>query len=154
MIEAVLHSEFRVNGATGTIHWLQEEVPKREGFEGLWIDSWLRKNQLQFVSSSLLQLCALLRAHTDPIHARRSQYRPVGLDGDFEPTRVQRSNQSIVKLEEGLPACAHYEFRASRIVARPFLFDRVCQILCGFKLPTAKSIYTYEISVAELADSR
>jgi hypothetical protein len=94
----------------------------------------------------------MFRADADPIDAWRSDYRSIGLDRDFEPTRVQRSNQRVVKLEKGFPAGAHYEFCASRILSWPFLRNRICQYLGGFELSATGSVYTYEIGVAELAD--
>jgi len=144
--------ELGIRFPVGPIHGLKEEMPEREGFKIPGIGARLRINKLQFVAASLLELCACLGAYADPIQTRRSGNRSIGFYGYFKVAGVEGIDQGRIHLQQWLAAGADYKSLARIGVLRPLLVDGARQGIGRREPSAARSIDTYKLGVAELAD--
>jgi hypothetical protein len=71
---------------------------KVEVLEACWFRPFLRKDQLEFISTTQHQLCPGLGTHTDPVNSPGGKLGAVRLDRDLEPAIVERINERFVKL--------------------------------------------------------
>src|ERR1039458_4866972 len=109
MFQAVSQCERRVQFAGEPVHGLQKEIPERQVLKLVWLRAGLRVDQLQLIAAALLETCAGLGAHTNPIEAPRSLNGSVCLHSYLEAASVQSINQLGVDLKKRFTPCANYE---------------------------------------------
>src|SRR5437763_370052 len=100
MLKAVANGPRRVHLSLGTVHRLEESMREGEIHDIVRIESGLRVDELQLVTLGQHEVCAGFWAHAHPIETLRCSNRSVRLHGDTESLVVQRSNRSIVELEQ------------------------------------------------------
>src|SRR5688500_9072885 len=107
MLEAVANRLLRVRCTDRPVHRLQEEVAEVEVFEVRRFGAFLRKDELELLTSALHDVRPRLWAHANPINARGTRQRSVGLDGNLEPSLVKRVYEAGIKLKKRLATGAH-----------------------------------------------
>ena len=106
-----------------TIHRLNEEVTKGQGFVRLWI-SRLGIHDLQFVTMGDDEWSAAFGAHADPVNARGNRDRAVRLDRYFEVSAVEFLDERCVELKQRLATRA-YDEAPPIVTLWPEVRDRV-----------------------------
>ncbi len=79
------------------------------------LSAGLREDELELMSGIDRQRCSRLRAHANPINARRRKNGAVCLDCDFGAPRVKHMKKRLVELQKGLPPGADNEGTCFRI---------------------------------------
>jgi hypothetical protein len=69
----------------------------------------LGKDQLEFMSRAQYQFGVRFGTHADPVDAGWRELRPIRLDGDLKTAVVERADQSLIQLQQGLTPCTDYE---------------------------------------------
>ena len=137
-----------------SIHRLQREMPKGQVLKNLRLrlrfDLWV--HELQLIARQQLEWSVCLRAHANPIDARRRRSRAVGLYDDLESLGMERGCQRLVDLQERFAPCADdIRLRGRTILARPGLSDALRQRDRRNEFSTIGTD-PHKIRVAELAD--
>src|ERR1700733_3556250 len=118
MLHAVIDRQFRIRGAAGPIHRLQEKMPKVERTELIGVETLLWKDQFQFLAGLLNKPCAGLWPYATPIQARWRRNRPIRFDRNFKPVRVKCVDQRRVHLQQRFAARANHKPLALRCFNR------------------------------------
>src|ERR1700730_13384026 len=104
VIEAIGDGGRRIRGAFVAVHRLQPEMREREAAQFFWPESLLRENELKLGPRGRNERRACLRADAKPIETGRRGEGAIGFDGDFEAPGMNRADQRLIELQQGLAA--------------------------------------------------
>jgi hypothetical protein len=149
MAQAIVDGARGVVGKRRPIHGLQREALEAKPGESFGRRIGLRVDELHLVPGADAQLGAGLRAHADPVEARRRLDGAVGLDRDREAARMQRFEQRRVDLQQRLAPGDHHVTVSAP--AGPLRLDRIGKRRGGRVGAAARAIGADEIGVAEAA---
>ena len=110
----------------------------------------LKIDEFEFVAAREMQRGVGLRRNADPVDAGRRRLRAVGLDANLKPAAVQRFDERVVHLQQGLAASQH-DVTAMGALA-PRLFDGIDQRGGVSKASAAGSVHADKIGIAETAN--
>jgi hypothetical protein len=97
MPHAVGDRQFRIRGAGGPTHRLQEKMPKVEQTELIRVETLLWKQQFQFRAGSLNEAGAGLWTCSNPIQTCWRHNRPIRFHRNFKPARVECVNDAAYR---------------------------------------------------------
>src|SRR3984893_3966235 len=150
MIETIGHGRRRIRGAFVAVHRLQPEMREREAAQFFWPESLLRENELKLGPRVRNERRACLRADAKPIETARRGERAIGFDGDFEAPGMDRADQRMIELQQGLAAGENN--KALRLATGPSALDRHRKGFRAGKTSAARPIHSHEIGIAETAN--
>jgi hypothetical protein len=109
MFHTVLYGELGVLPDPWAIHRLEEKHLESKILVLLRFHTALGKYQLQFITRAQDKLGPHLWTDTNPVNFRMSRYRPIGLNCNFKPKIMKRTDKGIIELEQRLAARADHE---------------------------------------------
>ncbi len=151
----IFYAARSVGFAVRTVQGLQEEILEVQTGYSFWVDV-LRKDQLQFVATTLDQLRTWLWRDTDPVDAARNWEGSVALYPNLKTAAFTGIDERLIQLEHGFStseddigsSCA-----TTATVLLPTTGDRFGQLFSCAEARAARAVGTDEIRVAEPAVS-
>ena len=150
VIEAIGDGGRRIRGAFLAVHRLQPEMRERETAQFFWPEALLRENELQLGPRVGNERRACLRADAKPIDAGRRGKRPIGFDGDFETPGMDRADQRLIELQQGLAAGENN--KPVRFATGPSALDCHGKRFGVSKAAAARPVQPHEIGIAKAAN--
>jgi hypothetical protein len=150
VIETIGDGGRRIRGAFVAVHRLQPEMREGEAAQFSWPEALLRENELQLGPRVGNERRACLRADAKPIETGRRGEGAIGFDGDFEAPGVDRADQRLIELQQGLAAGENN--KPVRFASGPNALDCHRKGFRAGKTSAAPPVHSHEIGIAETAN--